>query len=86
MFQNWINLYGLTYPILLNRQDGEPWYSYGAGYIPHNAIINLTSGDPNYSQYQLLYTASGYTGGYTLLRTIIDRIQGSSSPPPTPTK
>ncbi|MBU1627552.1 hypothetical protein KKB18_09310 [bacterium] len=82
--QNFISQHEVTYPVLLNGEDNMPWASYTQNYIPHNAIINGTVGDPTYQQWELLFTDYGFDGS-DAYKLLIDTIQGQQVPTMTRT-
>ena len=75
---------GVTYPVLIDLDGWPTKYSYYGGGWPHTAIINGTTGDPNYRQWQMNYERVGYpSGAYSDFITAIENIQGTP-PPPVP--
>lgn len=51
--ESWASAFGITYPMLDGGSSGgEAWSLFGAGYIPHNVVLD--------HNYEVIYTSSGY--------------------------
>ncbi len=79
---NFINQHGLTFPVLEDFSR-VAFNAYSQGYIPHNVVINGTANDPNYQQWEILYTNYGFAP--MALHMFINSVVGDSLPTSTPT-
>ena len=55
------------------------YVQFGNGYIPYFVIINGVAGSPSNSQWEVLYSNSGYPGAATL-RSLIDTVKAATTP------
>jgi len=82
--QNYIETYGLTFPILqdYNEKEGVLRLKYCNGNTPHNTIINGVFGDPYHEQWELIFDKTGFREGYEdqIISEMKERIDSISGP------
>jgi len=85
LVNDYIDNHGLTFPILIDEQTNVIKSTYSMGGSPHNAIINGTSGDPQYQQWEIILNSAGYSANFSYYKDPIDSIEGQQEPTLTAT-
>jgi thiol-disulfide isomerase/thioredoxin len=75
---DFVTKYGLD--AVLVDESLDVFSDYSSGFVPHLVLVNGAA-DMNSSQWEILYSDSGYgTGDYAQLRTIIDSVERVPEP------